>query len=225
MIGGMSWESSAEYYRVINRGVKERLGGHHSASLVMYSVDFSEVEELQHRGGWDELTEMMVDAASRVQRAGADFLLICTNTMHKLAGEVEERIPVPLLHIADATAEAVLGEGFEKVGLLGTRFTMEEDFYRGRLRERHGIEVLIPAEEDRREVHRVVYDEFCNGRIEPDSRRRFRDVIGGLVEEGAQGIVLGCTEIPLFIGEEDSPVDLFDTTTIHAMAAVDYALR
>jgi aspartate racemase len=224
LIGGMSWESTAEYYRIINQAVKEKLGGHHSARLVMYSVDFEEIEDLQHRDRWDELTRLMIEAARRVERGGADFLLICTNTMHMMAGEVGESISIPLLHIADATAQAIKAEGLTRVGLLGTRFTMEQDFYKGRLEEIYGIEVLIPGEEDREAVHAIIYDELCHGIADPSSKGMFNRVIGKLASEGAQGIVLGCTEIPLLIKQEDAAVPMFDTAEIHAKAAVDYAL-
>ena len=225
LIGGMSWESSAEYYRIINQAVKERLGGHHSARLVMYSVDFEEIEDLQHRDRWEELTQLMIEAARRVERGGADLLLICTNTMHKMAGEVEESISIPLLHIADATAEEIKRQGFNRVGLLGTRFTMEQDFYKGRLKDEHGIDVLIPGEEDREAIHAIIYDELCHGIVDRSSKETFVRVIGNLVSEGAQGIVLGCTEIPLLVKKEDAEVPIFDTAEIHAQAAVDTALK
>lgn len=224
LIGGMSWESTAEYYRVINQAVKERLGGYHSARLVLYSVDFQEIEELQRRDRWEELTELMIEAARRVEKGGADLLLICTNTMHKMAGEVEESVGIPLLHIADAAAEAIKAGDLTRVGLLGTKFTMEQDFYKGRLKEEHGIEVLIPGDEDREAVHAIIYDELCHGIVDPSSKEKFNQVIEDLVSEGAQGIVLGCTEIPLLLKDEDAEVPLFDTTEIHARAAVDYAL-
>ena len=225
LIGGMSWESSAEYYRIINQAVKERLGGHHSARLVMYSVDFEEIEELQHQDRWEELTQLMIEAARRVERGGADLLLICTNTMHKMAGEVEESISIPLLHIADATAEAIKAEGLARVGLLGTRFTLEQEFYKGRLKDEHGIEVLIPGEEDREAIHAIIYDELCHGIVDRSSKDKFNRVMETLVYEGAQGIVLGCTEIPLLVKQEDAAVPIFDTAEIHARAAVDYALQ
>jgi aspartate racemase len=191
----------------------------------MYSVDFEEIEELQHRDRWEELTQLMIEAARRVERGGADLLLICTNTMHKMAGEVEESISIPLLHIADATAEEIKKQGFDRVGLLGTRFTMEQDFYKGRLKDEHGIDVLIPGEEDREAIHAIIYDELCHGIVDRSSRETFMRVIGNLVSEGAQGIVLGCTEIPLLVKKEDAEVPIFDTAEIHARAAVDYALK
>ena len=224
MIGGMSWESSIEYYRIINEGVKGKLGGLHSAKSVMYSVDFAEIETLQHEGRWEEATQAMVEAAKHVEAGGADFVIICTNTMHKMVEEVEAAIHIPLLHIVDATAEAIKARGLQVVGLLGTNFTMEQDFYRGRLVERHGLEVLIPEEQDREIVHRVIYDELVLGVIKPESRSQYERIIEKLIEAGAQGIILGCTEIGLLVKDEDSRVPLFDTTFIHAVAAVEYAL-
>ncbi|MFW6113553.1 MAG: aspartate/glutamate racemase family protein [Actinomycetota bacterium] len=224
MIGGMSWESSAEYYRIMNQTVSDRLGGLHSARIVMYSVDFEEIEKLQHLEEWGELTSVMIDAARRVERGGADILLICTNTMHKMAGEVEKSIGIPLLHIADAAARKIKDQGLEKVGLLGTSFTMEQDFYKGRLKEEHGIEVLVPGDENRELVHRVIYEELCRGVIDPSSKENFKRVIGSLISRGAQGVILGCTEIPMLVKDEDVTVPVFDTTEIHARAAVDFAL-
>ena len=225
LIGGMSWESSAEYYRIINETVRDRLGGLHSARSLMYSVEFAEVEALQHRGDWPRLTALMVDAAQRLERGGADFLVLCTNTMHKAADEMQRGVSIPLLHIADATAAEVKGRGLSKVGLLGTRFTMEEDFYRGRLAEQHGLKVLIPTEAEREIVDRVIYEELCTGKIVAASREDYRRVMAHLAEQGAQGIVLGCTEIGLLVRDEDSQVPLFDTTRIHAVAAAEYALE
>jgi len=224
LIGGMSWESSIEYYRIINETVRARRGGLRSAWSVMYSVDFADIESLQHQGRWTEATELMIAAARHVEQGGADFLVICTNTMHKMADEVEKRIHIPLFHIADATAEAIKAEGLRRVGLLGTRFTMEEDFYRGRLIARHGLEVLIPPEADRETVHRVIYDELCQGKIDSSSKTQYSRIIEDLVKQGADAIILGCTEIGLLVQDEDSSVPLFDTTRIHAVAAVDYAL-
>jgi len=225
LIGGMSWESSIEYYRIINETVKAKLGGLHSAKSVMYSVDFAEIEALQHQGRWDEATAMMIEAARHVEGGGADFIVICTNTMHKMADEVQEHAQIPLLHIADATAERIKVHGLQEIGLLGTKFTMEEDFYKGRLVEKHGLDVLIPSDEGREIVHRVIYDELCAGEIKPPSREQYRHIMEHLVERGAEGIILGCTEISLLVGDEDSRVPLFDTTKIHAEAAVEYALR
>ena len=225
LIGGMSWESSLEYYRIINEAVKARLGGLHSAKSVMVSVDFAEIETLQHEGRWDDATQAMIRAAQQVQAGGADFVVICTNTMHKMAAEVQKEINIPLLHIADATAQVVRTRGLHRVGLLGTRFTMEEDFYRGRLVEKHGLEVLIPNAEDRAIIHRVIYDELVLGRILPASRAEYLRIMAGLVQAGVQGIILGCTEIGLLVKDEDSQVPLFDTTRIHAEAAVRMALE
>jgi len=224
MIGGMSWESSIEYYRIINEKVKENLGGLHSAKSLMYSVDFAEIEALQHAGRWDEATQAMIEAAKHVESGGADFIVICTNTMHKMADEVEAAIGIPLLHIADATAEAIKSQKLGKIGLLGTKFTMEEDFYRGRLVEKHGLDVLIPGADDREIVHRVIYDELVLGEIKAKSREVYKQIIEKLIAEGAQGIILGCTEIGLLVKDEDSRVPLFDTTNIHAVAAVEMAL-
>ncbi len=225
MIGGMSWESSIEYYRIVNETVKEKLGGLHSAKSLMYSVDFAEIETLQNEGRWDEATQAMIEVARHVEAGGADFVIICTNTMHKMADEVEAAIGIPLLHIADATADAIKAQGLSKIGLLGTKFTMEEDFYRGRLVEKHGLDVIIPEAEDREIVHRVIYDELVLGEIKSESRDAYKGIIEKLIAEGAQGIILGCTEIGLLVKEEDSPVPTFDTTYIHAVAAVEYALE
>lgn len=224
LIGGMSWESSIEYYRIINETVKERLGGLHSCKCLMYSLDFAEIEALQHRGEWDEATVMMVDAAKRLENGGADFVIICTNTMHLMAEEIEAEISIPLLHIADATAERLKADGIERVGLLGTKFTMEQDFYRGRLADRHGVDVLIPDEEARNLIHRVIYEELCQGKTLSVSKEAFKSIMNGLSQQGAEGIILGCTEIGLLVGDGDSPGPLFDTTRIHATAAVDFAL-
>ncbi|WP_326650339.1 MULTISPECIES: aspartate/glutamate racemase family protein [unclassified Streptomyces] len=223
LIGGMSWESSAEYYRLLNELVRERLGGLHSAKCVLHSVDFAEVEELQVAGEWERAGEILAEAAQGLQAAGADLLLICTNTMHKVAGQVEAAVSVPLLHLADATADAVRAQGLSRVGLLGTAFTMEQDFYRDRLAG-HGLEVLTPDTEGRALVHRVIYEELCRGVVRDESRAAYRDVIGQLVAAGAEGVVLGCTEIELLIGEKDSPVPVFPTTRLHAEAAVAAAL-
>jgi aspartate racemase len=225
MIGGMSWESSLEYYRIINEAVKETLGGLHSAKCMMYSVDFAEIEALQREDRWQEATRAMVEAARAVEAGGADFLIICTNTMHKMAGEVQASMNIPLLHIADATAEAVQADGLKRVGLLGTRFTMEQDFYRGRLVEKHALEVLIPEPADREIVHRVIYEELVLGRTEPASKAEYLRIIAALAKAGAEGIILGCTEIGLLVSQADSSLPLFDTTRIHALAAVRYALQ
>lgn len=225
LIGGMSWESSVEYYRIINRATKARLGGFHSAKSIMYSVDFAEIEVLQHKGKWVETAEILCRAARSLEAAGADFLVLCTNTMHKVAADIESAVRIPLLHIADATANVITARGLKRIGLLGTRFTMEEDFYKGRLAEKHGLDVLVPGPADRETIHRVIYHELVDGRIETASRQEFRSAIERLVAAGAEGIILGCTEIGLLVKDEDSPVPLFDTTRIHAEAAVDFALR
>ncbi|HHF52419.1 MAG: aspartate/glutamate racemase family protein [Candidatus Aminicenantes bacterium] len=225
LIGGMSWESSLEYYRILNQAVKEKLGGFHSAKCLMYSVDFEEIEKLQHKGRWDELTDIMIDAAQRVEKAGADFIVICTNTMHKMAPEVESCLTVPLLHIADVTAEQIKIKGQKKVGLLGTRFTMEQEFYKGRLTKTHGIEVIIPYEEQRKIIHNILYKELVKGEISKVSKNKFKDIISSLSSRGAEGIILGCTEIPLLVKQEDYDIPLYDTTDIHARAAVELALR
>lgn len=224
LIGGMSWESSAEYYRIVNQGVRERRGPTASAQCVLWSFDFAEIEALQHAGEWEALGERMGEAGLALRRAGADFLVICTNTMHRMAHAVEAAAGIPLLHIADPTGAAIAARGFRTVGLLGTAFTMEQDFYRARLARRHGLEVLVPEAEDRALVHRVIYEELVAGRIEPASREAYCDVIARLVERGAEAVVLGCTEIGLLVGEADSPVPLFDTTVLHAEAAVEWAL-
>jgi aspartate racemase len=224
LIGGMSWESSCEYYRIINETIKDRLGGLHSAKITMISVDFAEIEVLQREGRWDETARILIAAAQSVERGGGDFVVICTNTMHKVAEDVQEQVQIPLLHIADATAERIKSQGLNKVGLLGTKFTMEESFYKDRLIERHGLEIVIPTEPEREVVHRVIYDELCLGEIKGASKERYIQIMEHLVEEGAEGIILGCTEIGLLVGQEDSPVPLFDTTQIHAEAAVEYAL-
>ncbi|MEE1657405.1 aspartate/glutamate racemase family protein [Microvirga sp. CF3062] len=225
LIGGMSWESSAEYYRIINQETNRRLGGVHSARCLMFSVDFEEIKRLQHEGDWERLNEAMKDAALRLERGGADFIVLCTNTMHRLTEAISSAVSIPLLHIADPTAERIKASGFERVGLLGTAFTMEQNFYKGRLQQRHGLDVIVPDEDDRRIVHEIIYKELVLGQIRPESRQAYREVIARLIERGAQCIILGCTEIMLLVSEEDSAVPLFDTTTIHAVAAVDEALR
>jgi aspartate racemase len=224
LIGGMSWESSAEYYRIINEEVVRRLGGLHSAQILLFSVDFAEIETLQHEGKWDEATVHMIEAAQRIERGGAECVLICTNTMHRMAEAVQEQIAIPLLHIADATGERIREQGLTTVGLLGTRFTMEQDFYRGRLQARYGLEVLIPETGERQVVHEVIYGELVRGEVRPTSREAYRRIIAHLVAQGAEGIILGCTEIMLLITQEDSAVPVFDTTALHAYAAVDFAL-
>jgi len=224
LIGGMSWESSAEYYRLINQLVAEKLGGLHSGRIVLYSVDFDEVERAQREGRWEDAAAVLANAGKALARAGADLLVLCTNTMHKVARAIEDGSGLPLLHICDVIGVAIVRRGFRTVGLLGTRFTMEEPFYRGRLEDRFDVQVLVPGPEDRDAVHRIIYDELCRGRFEDASRRFYVEVIERLVERGAQGIVLGCTEIPLLLGRGDVDVLLFDTTRLHAEAAVELAL-
>jgi aspartate racemase len=224
LLGGMSWESSLEYYRIVNETVKELLGGLHSAKCVLVSVDFAEIEILQHEGRWGEASQQLTTAGQNLEKAGADFVLLCTNTMHKLADEIQAGLSVPFLHIADATARKIAAAGIQKVGLLGTRFTMEEDFYKGRLNQQHGLTVLIPDNQEREIIHRVIYDELVLGKINPESKAEYVQIMGRLVQSGAEGIILGCTEIGLLVQEGDSPVPLFDTTRIHAEAAVEYAL-
>ena len=224
LIGGMSWESSIEYYRIINQAVHAALGGVHSARSLMFSVDFAEIETLQHQNRWDDATRMMVDAAQKLERGGADFIVICTNTMHKMADAVQSAISIPVLHIADATARAIKDQGLKHIGLLGTKFTMEEDFYKARLIQKYDLDVLVPGSDDRLVIHRVIYDELVLGKINPASQQAYRRIIASLVQQGAEGIILGCTEISLLVKEGDSPVPLFDTTRLHALAAVAYAL-
>lgn len=224
LIGGMSWESTVPYYRLINEGVKRRLGGLHSARIILYSVDFHDIEVLQRDGRWDEAGALLANAARALHSAGAELLVLCTNTMHKVAPAIEAAVTIPLLHIADPTAIAVKQAGISTVGLLGTRFTMEQDFYRGRLEAHHGLKVVIPDAADRDTVHRVIYDELCLGMTLAESRATYRGIIGRLVAQGAQGIILGCTEIGLLVGPADAPVPIFDTTALHAAAAADMAL-
>lgn len=224
LIGGLSWESSADYYRQINQQVKARLGGQHSAQILLYSFDFAQIEALQRQHDWPQATRLMIDAAQRLEQSGADVLLICSNTMHKMADAVQASITIPLLHIADATAEHIRRQGLHRVGLLGTRYTLEQEFYKGRLHHAHGLQVLIPPAEDIDIINAVIYDELCQGRIEPASRQRYRQIMAALAAQGAEGIILGCTEITLLVAAADSPVPLFDTTTIHATAAVDYSV-
>ncbi|MEC5399205.1 aspartate/glutamate racemase family protein [Uliginosibacterium sp. H1] len=224
LIGGMSWESSAHYYRLINEAVKAQLGGLHSARLLMYSVDFHDIEAMQRTGDWEAAGRMLADAGRRLQLAGADMLVLCTNTMHRVAPAIQAAVDLPLLHIADPTAAAIRAQGLRRIGLLGTRFTMEQDFYVGRLCEHHGLEVIVPPEADRQSVHRVIYEELCLGRVLDASREAYRRIIGGLVAQGAQGVILGCTEISMLVAEADSPVPLFDTTALHAAQAAHWAM-
>ena len=225
LIGGMSWESTIPYYRIINESVKQRLGGLHSAKIVLYSVDFHEIEQLQRSGDLRRAGELLAGAAQALVSAGADCIVLCTNTMHKVASQIEAAVAIPLLHIADATAQSLRRAGLNKVALLGTRFTMEQDFYKNRLTERFGIEVLVPNEAERERVHRVIYQELCLGQINPQSRESYRSIMQRLIEqEGVQAIILGCTEISLLVDHSDARVPLFDTTAIHAQAAAEFAL-
>jgi aspartate racemase len=224
LIGGMSWESSLLYYRLINELVKERLGGLHSARSLMYSVDFDDIEKMQAENRWAEAGAALAQAAQNLERGGADFVVLCTNTMHKTAPDIIAQTSIPFLHIADATAARIVSSGIKTVGLLGTKFTMEEEFYKGRLEDGYGLEVLIPNAGERNRVHQVIYQELCQGQIRRESRAAYADIMAGLVASGAQGIILGCTEIGLLVGSSDAAVPLFDTTQIHAEAAVDLAL-
>lgn len=223
LIGGMSWESTQSYYRLLNEGIKNRLGGLHSAKIVLYSVDFAEIETLQHQGEWQQTGEILASAAASVQAAGADFLLVCTNTMHKVAPAIAAKISIPLLHIADATADVLIEQGISRIGLLGTRFTMEQAFYRERLQQR-GIEVVVPDSDDREQVHQIIYSELCLGICNPQSKATYLQIVSRLADQGAQGVILGCTEIALLIQQQDTSVPLYDTTTIHAEQAINLAL-
>ncbi|MGL6334475.1 aspartate/glutamate racemase family protein [Aeromonas jandaei] len=224
LLGGMSWESTVSYYQALNRGVRAKLGGLHSARVLLNSVDFAEIERLQHAGDWPATARLLAAEARKLQDGGADFLLIGTNTMHKVAPEIEAAIDIPLLHIADATARRLQADGIQRVGLLGTRFTMEQDFYKGRLQTHFGLEVLVPAEAERERVHRIIYDELCLGEIRDASRAEYLSIIAGLAAAGAEAVILGCTEIALLVGEAQAAVPLYDTTAIHAEAAVTLAL-
>jgi len=224
LLGGMSWESTVSYYQVLNRVIGSRLGGLHSARVILLSVDFQEIELLQHQGKWDELGEILARDARALEGAGADFLVIATNTMHLVAPAIEEAISIPLLHIADATAMRIKDSGIGKVGLLGTSFTMEEPFYRGRLEERHGLDVLVPSREDREVIHRVIYEELVLGKILPESRAEYQRIVKALQGEGAEGVILGCTEIGLLLGPGDTDLPLFDTALIHAEAAAEFSV-
>jgi aspartate racemase len=224
LIGGMSWESSALYYRLINEETRRRLGGHHNARSVMVTVDFAEVEGLQHSGEWDILGGLLADCAVQLERSGANFVVLCTNTMHKLADSITQAVRIPLLHIVDATAAAIQAGGYRRVGLLATKFTMEEEFYKRRMLERFGIEVIVPPAASRDVVHRVIYEELCRGVVREESRERYREIIGELGMAGAEAIILGCTEIELLISGHDSALPVFPSTLLHARAAVDFAL-
>lgn len=224
MLGGMSWESTESYYRAINEGIKKRLGGLNSAKICMYSVNFAEIEKLQHQGEWDKCAKILSQAAQGIAAGGADFLLICTNTMHKVADVIEGNLTIPVLHIADATAQQLVKDGVSKVGLLGTKFTMEEDFYKGRLQDKFAIDVIVPNKEQRQTVHSVIYQELCQGVISEVSRQAYLEIISDLHKQGAQAVILGCTEIALLIDANDTRVALYDTTSIHAQAAVNMAI-
>jgi aspartate racemase len=224
LLGGMSWESSAEYYRLVNEATRDRLGGLHSADCLLRSVDFVEVERLQRAGDWERAGALLAAEASGLEAAGAQLLVLCTNTMHKVADAITGAVGIPFVHIADTTAQAVKARGLTTVGLLATGYTMEQEFYVGRLRDRHGLEVLVPDAPDRRIVHEVIYDELCQGVVRDESRTRYRRIMGDLAERGAEGILLGCTEIDLLVGPQDAPVPVFDTTRLHALRAVDLAL-
>ncbi len=225
LIGGMSWESTIPYYRMINQHVKEQLGGLHSAKIILYSVDFHEIEQLQAKGDWQTAGQVLSDAAVSLKRAGADVIVVCTNTMHKVADEIETACGLPLLHIADATAAQIKQQGISKIGLLGTRYTMEQDFYRGRLTQKHHIDVITPNSADREIINRIIYEELCLGITSETSRQEYRRIIGHLEEQGAQGVIFGCTEITLLVNAQDARVPVFDTTAIHAKAAAQYALQ
>jgi aspartate racemase len=224
LIGGMSWESTVPYYRQINQHINQRLGGLHSAKIILYSVDFQQIEALQRSGDWQQAGQLLAEAAQALQRAGAEGLVLCTNTMHKVAAAISSATPLPLLHIADATAQQIRQQGLSRIGLLGTRFTMEQDFYKARLMAQ-GIEVLIPDQAARELVHQVIYQELCLGQIKPASRFAYQQIIADLVTQGAQGVILGCTEIGLLVQPEDAAVPLFDTTAIHARTAADWMLQ
>ena len=223
MLGGMSWESTASYYKAINEGVKAKLGGFHSAKICLYSVDFAEIERLQHKGEWSKTASVLSDAAKSVEDGGADFLLICTNTMHKVAPEIQANISIPLLHIADATADRLIADGITKVGLLGTRFTMEQDFYKSHLIGQFDIDVIVPSNDEQTIVHNVIYDELCQGILTLDSKEQYLNIVNNLYEQGAEAVILGCTEIALLIKQEHTHVPLYDTTQIHAAKAVELA--
>jgi len=225
LLGGMSWESTSHYYRLLNEGVKKKLGGLHSAKIAMVSVDFHEMESLMMADDWQQISEHLICSARKIEAAGADFLLICTNTMHKVAPQIEAEIDIPLLHIADATGDYIRQRNIQSVGLLGTNFTMEQDFYRGRLIDKHQLTVYIPRQKDRQIVHRVIFEELCCGTINSSSQQEYLRIIAGLQGDGAQGVILGCTEIGMLIKQEDTAVSLFDTTVIHCEAAVDFALK
>lgn len=224
LLGGMSWESTVTYYQLINHKIKEKLGGLHSAKICLYSIDFAELEQLQRQGKWDEAGALLAKAAQKIEASGADFLVICTNTMHKVAEQIQSAISIPVIHIIDAAAEQLLRNKVQKIGLLGTKFTMEEDFYKSRLLEKYNIATIIPSPSQREAIHRIIYDELCMGIINPDSKKIYLNIIDDLSQHGAEGVILGCTEIPLLIQQQDTTVPLYDTTTLHAEYAAYLAL-
>lgn len=225
LIGGMSWESSLEYYKRINEMIKLKLGGLHSAKCFLYSVDFEEIERLQHREEWGELSRIMINIAQKLKGGGADFVVICTNTMHKMANEIEHAAGIKVLHIAEVTGQEVIKKGMKKVGLLGTKFTMEGEFFKKILKEKYGVEVVIPDSDERESVHHIIYNELCKGEIKEASKKQYLEIMNNLVMNGAEGVILGCTEITLLIKQADTAIQIFDTTQIHAYAAVEFALR
>lgn len=225
LIGGMSWESTVDYYKILNREVKSKLGEPHSAEIIMHSVDFAEIEKLQSAGKWDILSKKMIKIAQELEAAGAEMILICANTMHQMAPEVQANLKIPLLHIADAAAEKIKADAYKKVGLLGTKYTMEGDFYKNRIEKNYGIEVLIPGAEDRDLIHRVIYQELVSGILKKESREKFKEIIADLEKKGAEAVILGCTEIPLLIKDQDSSLPIFNTTKLHAKKAVEFALE
>jgi len=225
LLGGMSWESSANYYKIINEEIKKQLGGLHSAKVILNSVDFEPLEQLQHKGDWDGAAKILATEAKDIEDAGADFLLICTNTMHKVAPDIEKHISIPIIHIADATAQTLLKDGVKKVGLLGTAFTMEQDFYKGRLKDKFDLDVIIPNKQDRSIVHNIIYQELCLGTIKQSSKNEYLRIMHSLVKHGAEAIILGCTEIAMLVNQKDIETKLYDTTTIHALKAVEEALK
>jgi len=225
LLGGMSWESSANYYKIINEEIKRKLGGLHSAKVILNSVDFNEIEQLQHKGDWEETAKILTKEAKDIENAQADFLLICTNTMHKVASQIESNINIPILHIADATAEVLIKDGIKKVGLLGTSFTMKQEFYKGRLKDKFNLDVLVPSAYDIKIIHDIIYNELCLGKIKVESKNEYLAIIHNLVNHGAEAIILGCTEISMLIKQEDTDIKLYDTTTIHAKKAVEYAIN
>ena len=225
LLGGMSWESSLEYYKIVNQKVKEVFGGHHSCECIMYSVDFDPIKKLQHEDKWEELTQIMIEGAKKIEQGGAEMLTICTNTMHKMYDDVQKSISIPILHIADATAEAIKEKNLETIALLGTKFTMQHDFYKGRLIKNHGINVLTPEGDNLEAVHNIIYNELVLGEIKNTSREKYKQIIEQLAKKGAQGVILGCTEIPLLIKQQDVSIPVFDTTTIHAEKTVEFAIH